>query len=1031
MTGLYARGNVILQPGKDTYKLGLYTDILEDETGKLSFNEIRGMDQTGEWRASKEEVINFTFSHSAYWIRTSIQNETSVDKDMILELAFPLQDYVDAYIEGENSRFREVKTGDRRPFPTREINNRDFLFRVSIPAGKERTVYLRLESYDGLHEVTPLLLQEQNTFLEKNTLINYLNGVVLAVMLTMVFYNFFVFVSLRDLSYLYYVMFIMSAVQWLFSYQGMSFHLLWPDNPWLANVMIPFGVTSTILSNLLFTRSYLETAKRTPRLDMGLKLGMVVWSFLLIASFFGSYSILFMVIIPAQLLHVLFLFIVGVRISLLGHRPALYYILSYFVVMIGLGLVGLKVGGILPSNLITENSIIIGLVISMLMLALGLADRINIIREEKDKAQKEALEKEILARQAQERASENLKRTNQLKDAFLANTSHELRTPLTGIIGLTDYLIDSLEKEDTDRIKYNLKMISTSGRRLYSLVSDILDFEKLRNQDIELHCKKIDIPSIINVVLSLEKVLADQKGLQLINHISDSMPAVYADEARLEQIIHNLVHNAIKFTDAGEIVISAREMDAQTLEISVEDTGSGVPEAFKEQIFESFVQADDEEGRNPGGTGLGLSIARHLVELHGGKIGVDSTPRKGSRFFFTLPVYSGTTSNVEASPGMKEFHPATLREASFDLQKIPVVAIDSAVTDRGHATVLLIDDEPINLEVMHNYLESTSLNAVMAMDCLEARKILENFPLPECIVLDIMMPHITGLEFAREIRKTYDLLELPILMVTARTRTGDLLAGMEAGANDYLTKPFEKEEFLIRVSNLTNLALHHRKLRDSEKRILEAARQERARINSDLHDHLGASLTDLVHLSEDAMKNERMDASFADKFHSKILSAMEMLRNDMLHLDDMDLLEEDFLDGFNLILLRRYVDAGRELDFIHPETKKEIRLKEPLRSTLYAVFKEIATNDLKYGSGKPRWEFSLNKDRLQLHFTSLSHYRLARYGTGRGTSQIVRRLTAIGGEFHMTMEDDTNIPFTIMIEIQAPLSLEAELNDLS
>lgn len=1025
--GIDARGNIVLQPGKESYKPGLHCDILEDKTEKLSFKEILSIHQAENWRASDQEVMNFSFSSSAYWIRTAIRNGTSRDQEMILELAFPLQDYVDAYIEEENSRFRTVKTGDRRPFYSREINNRNFLFRVSIPAGQTRTVYLRLESYDGLHEVAPLLLLERDTFLEKDALIHYLNGVVLTVMLTMVFYNFFIFVSLRDLSYLYYVLFIVCAVQWLFAYQGMSFQILWPNNPWLANVMIPFGVTSTILSNLVFTRSYLETAKRTPRLDTVLKLGIVVWSFLLVYSFFGNYSTLFMVIVPLQIVQVIYLFSVGVRISLMGHRPALYYILSYFVVMIGLALVGLKVADILPSNLLTENSVIIGLAISMLMLALGLADRINIIRDEKDKAQKEALEKEVVARQAQERAAENLRRTNRLKDAFLANTSHELRTPLTGIIGLADYLVDGIEKEDPERIKSNLKMISSSGRRLFSLVNDILDFEKLRNQDIELDCKEIRLQSIADVVLALEKVLADRKDLVLINQIPDETPAVFADEARLEQIFYNLVNNAIKFTDAGEIVISARSKDSRMVEISVQDTGIGIAEPMQKQIFESFVQGDDEEGRNPGGTGLGLSITRRLVELHGGEIGVESVPGKGARFYFTLPVYSGEASQSPVPLGKGERLTSFLRDTKYEAENYPVDVIAPEVPDTKHPTVLLVDDEAVNLEVMRNYLESTAFTPVMVMDCLDARKVLKQRPLPECIVLDIMMPRISGLEFAREIRNTHDLLELPILLVTARAQTGDLLAGMEAGANDYLTKPFDKEEFLIRVTNLANLARNHRKLRDSERRILEAAKQERARINSDLHDHLGASLTDLVHLSEAALKSEIIDAGFADKFHTKILGAVEMLRNDMLHLEDMDLLEENFLEGLNLILLRRYVDSNRELEFIQPESPEPIQLKEPLLSTLYAVFKEIATNDLKYGTGKPRWSFSRDGERLHLYFTSLSHYKLARYGTGRGTAGMARRLAAIGGKFHMTMENDVDLPCAIQIEIHAPLSLEPML----
>ncbi|MCP5029962.1 MAG: hypothetical protein GY929_27155, partial [Actinomycetia bacterium] len=213
---------------------------------------------------------------------------------------------------------------------------------------------------------------------------------------------------------------------------------------------------------------------------------------------------------------------------------------------------------------------------------------------------------------------------DKLKDEFLANTSHELRTPLYGITGLAESLIDGATGELPAETKANLSMIAGSGRRLGRLVDDILDHSRLTHKSLKLRRRPVDLRPLAEVVLTLQGPLAGSKELELINAVPPDLPAADAYEARLEQILHNLVGNAVKFTEEGKIEVSAT-IEVAELVVTVEDTGIGIPQDKREQIFGAFEQADSGVQRAFGGTGLGLTVTRELVELHGGSIRVEST----------------------------------------------------------------------------------------------------------------------------------------------------------------------------------------------------------------------------------------------------------------------------------------------------------------------------------------------------------------------------------------------------------------------
>jgi signal transduction histidine kinase len=249
------------------------------------------------------------------------------------------------------------------------------------------------------------------------------------------------------------------------------------------------------------------------------------------------------------------------------------------------------------------------------------------------------------AKEAQEEVVKQLQEMDKLKDNFLANTSHELRTPLNGIIGLAESMADGATGPITEVQRENLDMIVSSGRRLANLVNDILDFSKLKHKDIELSLKTVDMRSIANVVLQFSRSLVAGKKLKLVNSIEPGAPHVYGDENRLQQILINLVGNAIKFSEQGTVEITAKQ-SGNMLEVSISDQGIGIPADKFDRIFESFEQADGSTARQYGGTGIGLAITRKMVELHKGTIRVESVVGKGSTFTFTMPI---STEEVAAA----------------------------------------------------------------------------------------------------------------------------------------------------------------------------------------------------------------------------------------------------------------------------------------------------------------------------------------------------------------------------------------------
>lgn len=390
-----------------------------------------------------------------------------------------------------------------------------------------------------------------------------------------------------------------------------------------------------------------------------------------------------------------------------------------------------------------------------------------------------------------------LKQLDEFKDEFLATTSHELRTPLQGISGLAQQLQQSSEHLSQEQ-QNKINLIANTSERLRVLVNDILDVSSIKHGKLQLNWSSVDLKQITELVFGpLQSMLAD-KPVKLSAEIDSDCRYLRADAFRLQQVLFNLLGNAAKFTDYGEIKLHAHFADDQLI-IDIQDTGSGIPKDKQAQLFTPYELAANTADRRPQSSGLGLSISLKLVELHGGYLDIESEPGQGTRVSIHLPV------NLLLNVPLAEQAPK-----SDTIELSPPLSNAEHIGHKvsGAQTVIYIcDDEAINRELLASVLSSELYHVELFVSGVDLLKALRDKQ-PDLILLDYMMPGMQGVEVCHALRQQYNPLELPVMMVTAQHQLKDIVASLAAGANDYLTKPYQNPELLARVKNLLHTRQH-------------------------------------------------------------------------------------------------------------------------------------------------------------------------------------------------------------------------------
>lgn len=382
--------------------------------------------------------------------------------------------------------------------------------------------------------------------------------------------------------------------------------------------------------------------------------------------------------------------------------------------------------------------------------------------------------------------------SNQVKDEFLMHTSHEIRTPLHGILNITSYLLDDDERNLTAKQLQSLSLVKDTAIKLSMLMQDLIDVTRLKHGELQMQISAVGVKAVAQIVLDVLQFELAGKAVKLENEIAASV-WVQADENRLRQVLYNLVHNAIKHTEKGIVAVRATVADGM-VHIFVEDTGTGISAEKRVNIFEYGERSEQPwPADRYTGMGVGLYICSQLASRMGGDIRIDwSEVGKGTRMAFALPAAAALHAPAAYDGSLEE------RLGGGDV-RMP----DSLdIVERHEHTILIVDDEASNIHTLLNILRRQRCNVVVALSAKEALAKINGELRVDLVILDVMMPDISGIELCRMLRLQYSILDLPILFATAKDHPQDIAVGFAAGANDYLIKPFEAETLIARIQTL-------------------------------------------------------------------------------------------------------------------------------------------------------------------------------------------------------------------------------------
>lgn len=777
---------------------------------------------------------------STIWLRIRVTDP----EVRFVEIEYPPLDHVTLYYPAASLRarksgrisdgaeFTEIVSGDRLPYGSSGVSHRNFVFRLPADIADE-CIYLKIQSESAL--VLPLTLWKTDELAQHTQNEQLILGIYYGAISIMLVYNLFLALSLRNASYMYYVLYIFAYGSYLFIWNGMALRFLWPEYPILNSIINPMAVCLTTSMAVFFTRSFFFDAPlRAPRhIRFLVFLGLAgVFCAALSPLGFSKYVVRASVLL--SLVGVMGVLSFAVRQVLAGYRPARYFLLAFAVLGAGAMANILRTAGLLPANFFTMGY---GLqatsLAEMVLLSFGLANRYRISEDERRVAKAESAAKTM----------------------FIARMSHEIRTPLNAMLGATQLLEET--RLDPEQNRY-VQLLISGGRNLLGVVNDVLDLSRITSGRLTLENKPFALRRLIQEAVRNHEPPALNKGLQISEDLAGNVPAsVLGDEFRLSRVIGNLLSNAIKFTSKGAVslavyAVPARSLrarrkttkqipgddtsqfsppefhqetqwrpgDIAELHFRIKDTGIGIPADRLGNIFAEFSQADESVTRRFGGTGLGLAISRGILEQMGGTIEVISESGKGTTFHVSLSL---TVADVEdPADGTRRSDPEDDDKSELDRLRLERSALRPAaiqsdttaevepVADIG-LRILLAEDNEDNRTLFYAFLKREPHNIDSVENGLEA---LQKFQEQDydIVFMDIQMPVMDGLTAVRRMRQWeanqfaagLRTRRCPIYALSAHAFREEVDRSLEAGCDGHIAKPLVKHTLLDVLATLSS-----------------------------------------------------------------------------------------------------------------------------------------------------------------------------------------------------------------------------------
>ncbi len=687
-----AQAQVILGEHEDHYQVGRFMEYLEDPSCKLGIDDVTSLPYLYQFLRTDSTANNFGFTRSAYWIRLCIVDRSKQATEWRLQIQFTnIHDIVYYRPKADGDGFEKIHTGMLRPFAEREIPYHGFVFKLCPPRNTQYTIYLRL--YGQTSMTVPLVIMSPEAFHRYSLLEMFYSGIFYGTLLVMLGYNAFLWLVLKDTGYLYYIAFIANVLMFQCSYDGFGVKYLWTDVIWWQKVSTILFLVMLPITSLAFTSEFLETRQRARYWYKFIVSFIIIWSVILLCIPFVPIDSLAKIIIPLRILNSLLLISVSFYLWYRGYRSAFYLLAAWLMAITANILITLVRANIIASSMITERGYLLGVLLTVLLQSLALADRIQILRQEKESAQTDALNalkaKEqcileqniLLEKKVAERTWELEKYQKNLEDqvqkelakgrqreqllmqkskleslgVLAAGIAHEINQPLTRIsFGADNILLKLAQNDSIDPayLKAKSQNILAGVDRISYIIQHIRGFVcgKQNGDDVP-----IDVNTTIDNVLSLVQTQYRNHNISIEKNLQ-SKGRVMLNNYKLEQVLLNVLSNAKDAIDnksndsisfwEGKIVVRTYN-ESQQIVIEISDNGIGIPAPAIEQIFDPFFTTK-AVGQ---GIGLGLFISYNIIKDAQGEILAESQHNIGTTFKILLPFldYSKDSNNAIAN----------------------------------------------------------------------------------------------------------------------------------------------------------------------------------------------------------------------------------------------------------------------------------------------------------------------------------------------------------------------------------------------
>lgn len=698
--------DIIIAPDMSKLPLDSSLNYLYDQQQTYQITEIADpeFDRQLPWQSGQQRVQRSVITPGLYWFKGRLVNNHEQAITLTLQVEYPSINIADLYVIDEADTISTVyaNAGLDSAFTNRPIHHRNLVNNLTIPANSSVTVIWRIES-EPLFQFRATAWAPE-VFLDRNQHSLILYGMMYGVLIVMALYNLFLYVSTRHKSYIYYVLYVATSGYLIAADQGHMYQYLATGEAWPKLFVYTFMFISTVLMFAQFSIHFLNLKYHSTRLLLTIRSLAVISALCIVALVLSNNEIIAFVGLAAISLLFLCALIAGVLVRKAGVISAGHFVIAIMILMFSLAANNMATLGLIQSNELTEGLGAIGTILMLIFFALALADRINQLQKDSNdaiqamaKANEEkikthnALLKSQMERIKLEQSASQARQESRSKSRFLATLSHEIRTPMGGILGMNELLRSTQLDEQQS---HYLNSIEHSGQSLLAIINDLQDFAKIEAGQMELAMSSFNLETLLDDCISTFSLRSQEKNLNFIADLDPTIdPVLVGDATKLRQIILNLLSNAFKFTDQGDVLLTVSTtgkpaINSTELRFEVKDSGIGLTPDEQRRLFAPFQHADESTYGQYGGSGLGLAISKQLAELMDGEIGVESEPGNGSLFWFTARLI------IDEQP-----EPSLLREKSSKLDG---------------QRILLVEPNPVSLDIIHRLLRSWKLDVEAA-----------------------------------------------------------------------------------------------------------------------------------------------------------------------------------------------------------------------------------------------------------------------------------------------------------------------------